>query len=110
MIASSPAYLVTGILGLAVVTVLTRASFFMLPPRVTMPRTVERALRYAPACALAAIIAPAVLAADGKVELSADNHQLLAVLVGTLVFLRIRNIVVLMSVVMAVYTALRLFA
>ena len=105
-----PVYMAIGIVGLALVTVLTRASFFMLPARFGMPAIVERALRYAPACALVAIIVPSVLTRDHEVFLSVRNYQLWAVVVGTLVFIRYRNMVALMGVVMGVFTALRLLA
>ena len=74
------------------------------------PAIVERALRYAPACALVAIIVPSVLTRDHEVFLSVRNYQLWAVVVGTLVFIRYRNMLALMGVVMGVFTALRLLA
>ncbi|MFM8311296.1 MAG: AzlD domain-containing protein [Ilumatobacteraceae bacterium] len=110
MIAAGALYLTTGIVGLAVVTVLTRASFFMLPARVQLPPVVERALRYAPACALVAIIVPSVLAPSGDVSIAVDNYRMWAVAAGTVVFLRFRNMLTLMVVVMGVFTALRLLA
>ncbi|MEY4605461.1 MAG: hypothetical protein RLY45_221 [Actinomycetota bacterium] len=110
MIAAGALYLTAGIVGLAVVTVLTRASFFMLPARVQLPSVVERALRYAPACALVAIIVPSVLAPSGEVSIGIDNYRMWAVAAGTLVFLRFRNMLTLMIVVMGVFTALRLLA
>lgn len=110
MIAAGALYLTTGIVGLAVVTVLTRASFFMLPARVQLPPVVERALRYAPACALVAIIVPSVLAPSGDVSIAVDNYRMWAVAAGTAVFLRFRNMLTLMVVVMGVFTALRLLA
>ncbi|MFM7044663.1 MAG: AzlD domain-containing protein [Ilumatobacteraceae bacterium] len=110
MIAAGALYLTTGIVGLAVVTVLPRASFFMLPARVQLPPVVERALRYAPACALVAIIVPSVLAPSGDVSIAVDNYRMWAVAAGTVVFLRFRNMLTLMVVVMGVFTALRLLA
>lgn len=102
------AYLVTAVAGLTVVTVLTRGSFFMLPASVSLPERVERALRYAPACALAAIVTPTVLTRDHHLYLAWDNYQLWAVLAATGVFLLRRNMLVMMVVGMAVFTALRL--
>ena len=107
---AGPVYMTIGIVGLALVTVLTRASFFMLPARFEMPDLVERALRYAPACALVAIIVPSVLTRDHEVFISLRNYQMWAVVAGTLVFLRFRNMLTLMVVVMGVFTALRLLA
>ncbi len=49
--------------GLA--TTLPRASFIILGSRVRLPSVVQRALRYAPAAALAAIVVPDVLVVSG---------------------------------------------
>lgn len=103
-------YMLIAIAGLTVVTVLTRASFFMLPASVQMPARVERALKYAPPCALAAIIAPGVLAHDGHVTIGWGNHQMWALLAATAVFAVKRNMVLMMVVGMSVLTALRLWA
>lgn len=112
MLAAAPttAYLVGAVVGLTVVTVLTRASFFLLPARWSLPPRVEHALRYAPACALVAIVVPSVLTRDHEVFISWHNHQMWAVLAGTGVFALRRNMVLMMVVTMAVYTALRLSA
>ena len=103
-------YLLAAIAGLTVVTVATRASFFMLPARIELPATVERALRYAPACALAAIIAPGVLARDHEVVIGWGNHQMWAVIAAAAVFARTRNMTAMMVVGMGLFTVLRLFA
>ena len=101
-------YVLVAIAGLTVVTVLTRASFFLLPASVEMPARVERALKYAPACALAAIVAPGVLTADGDVTIGWGNHQMWAVLAAVAVGVKVRNMVVMIAVGMAVFTLLRL--
>lgn len=51
------------LIGLA--TTLPRASFIVLGRRARLPAVVQRALRYAPAAALAAIVAPDVLVVAG---------------------------------------------
>lgn len=111
MIASDPGwpYLAAGILGLTVVTFLTRASFFLLPQRITLPQQVERALRYAPACALMAIIVPSVMSRDHEVFLAWDNFQMWAVLAGTALFYVRRNMLLMMTATIVVYTLLRLY-
>ena len=62
------------LIGLA--TTLPRASFIVLGNRVTLPAVVQRALRYAPAAALAAIVVPDVLLVSG--ELAPLNPKLAA--------------------------------
>jgi branched-subunit amino acid transport protein len=96
------------ILGLGIVTVATRASFFVLPARIELPATVERALRYAPACALVAIIAREVLAPRGTAKLTLDNDQLWGVVAAAVIFVRTRSMIVMMLVGMGVFTLLRL--
>jgi branched-subunit amino acid transport protein len=101
-------YMLGAIICLVVGTVITRASFFALPARIELPVWLERALRYAPACALAAIIAPGVLAHDRHVTISWGNQQLWALLAATVVFARTRNMMAMMVVGMGVFTVLRL--
>ena len=57
-------------------TTLPRASFVVLAQRLTLPAVLQRALRYAPAAALAAIVMPDVLLVAG--ELHPLNPKLLA--------------------------------
>ena len=54
------------LIGLA--TTLPRASFIMLGGRVSLPPFVQRALRYAPAAALAAIVVPDVVMVTGHFQ------------------------------------------
>lgn len=54
------------LIGLA--TTLPRASFILLGSRVALPPLVQRALRYAPAAALAAIVAPDVIMVASQVD------------------------------------------
>lgn len=80
-------WLVFVLIGLA--TTLPRASFIVLGGRVTLPSLVQRALRYAPAAALSAIVLPDVLLVSG--ELAPFNPKLAAAGVAVVVALRWRN-------------------
>jgi len=62
------------LIGLA--TTLPRASFIVLGSRVALPSLLQRALRYAPAAALAAIVVPDVLLVGG--QLAPINPKLAA--------------------------------
>lgn len=64
------------LLCIALATHPLRASFIVLGNRVALPPALQRALRYAPAAALAAIIAPDVLLVQG--ELTALNPKIAA--------------------------------
>lgn len=103
-------YLIAAFAGLTVATILTRASFFMLPARVALPAQVERALRYAPACALTAIVAQGVLTRQQEPFLSVDNNQLWAAMAAAVVFVKTRNMIAMISIGMVVFTVLRLWA
>jgi len=76
-------YATVGILGLAIVTVLTRG-FFLLPEReLTLPRWALQGLSYAPLAALVAVIAPEILLTDGVLLGTWRDARIYAVLVGT---------------------------
>ncbi|WP_454762943.1 AzlD domain-containing protein [Cupriavidus campinensis] len=96
------------LVGMAVVTVVTRALFLMAGERVTVPDRLQRALRYAPAAALAAIIVPEFLTWEGHFTLSPMNDKLMAGIAATLFYLLTRRMVGMIAAGMAVYTALRL--
>ena len=103
-------YLVAAIAGLTMATIITRGSFFMLPARYALPADIERALRYAPACALTAIVAQGVLTKNHQPYLTAHNYQLWALLAAAVIFTKTRNMVATITVGMAVFTVLRLWA
>lgn len=74
---------------LAITTLVTRGSFIVIGERGRLPAVVQRALRYAPAAALAALIVPDLLLVQG--ELQPVNAKLLAGLTVITVALRWRN-------------------
>lgn len=96
-------WLIFIVIGLA--TTLPRASFIVLSNRVSLPGTVQRALRYAPAAALAAIVAPDLLVVGG--QLAPFNAKLAAGLAAAATALRWRNPWLPFIVGMAVLHALR---
>ena len=79
-------YATIGIVGLAVVTVLTRG-FFLLPDReVELPAWAVQGLRYAPIAALVAVISPEIMLADGALIATWQDARIYAVLVATAYF------------------------
>jgi branched-subunit amino acid transport protein len=94
--------------GMAVVTIVTRALFLMAGEHVTVPDRIQRALRYAPAAALAAIILPDLMTWHGHFTLSVSNYKLVAGISAAVFYLLTRRMVGMILVGMAVYTALRL--
>ena len=99
---------VIGILGLAVVTIVTR-SFFLLPEReLPLPAWVMQGLRYAPLAALAAVIAPEVLLTDGALIATWRDARLFGVAAATAYFAWQRSILGTILAGTAVLLALRL--
>ncbi|WP_085315324.1 AzlD domain-containing protein [Derxia lacustris] len=94
------------IAGLTFATVATRAGLLVFN-RLSPGATVERALRYAPACALAAIVGPELVFAHGAVE--PGHFKLWAGAAATLGFVLTRNLFATLAIGMAVFTALRLW-
>ncbi len=66
---------------LGLTTVLMRSSFIVLGEKVILPLSLKRALRYAPAAALAAIISPDIFLVQGHLQL-VNPKILAAVCVG----------------------------
>ncbi|TDF66075.1 AzlD domain-containing protein [Cupriavidus sp. L7L] len=96
------------LVGMAVVTVLTRALFLMAGEHVSVPDRIQRALRYAPAAALAAIILPDLMTWQGHFTVALSNYKLVAGVVATAFYLLTRRMVGMIAVGMAIYTVLRL--
>lgn len=70
-------------------TLMTRGSFIMLGEKARLPKALHRALRYAPAAALSALVLPDILLDGG--QLQPFNPKLLAAIVVVAVALRWRN-------------------
>jgi len=64
--------------GMAFVTILNRAGFILLSGKFTLPPRVQRALKYAPAGALAAIAVPDIFMSQGHIDVSFENVRLIA--------------------------------
>jgi branched-subunit amino acid transport protein len=71
------------IVGLALITVLTRA-FFLLPERdLPLPDWLQQGLRYAPLAALVAVVAPEVVLTQGQLIGTWQDARLPAVAVAS---------------------------
>lgn len=94
------------IILLTVATILTRSSFFLLGHAVKLPPKVQHALRYAPAAALAAIVAPDLVLANDALQLTWENPKLMAGIGAAAFFLGTRHLLGTIVVGMALYTLL----
>ncbi len=70
------------IVGLALISLLTRG-FFVLPARdLPMPAWLQRGLRYAPVAALVAVVVPEVVMTDGRLLTTWQDARLFAAATG----------------------------
>jgi branched-subunit amino acid transport protein len=74
-------YVWLAIVGLGAMTLMTRAGLVVWPRAVRLPGRLQRALRFAPMAAIAAIVVPALFAPHGAVGLSLDPRLVAAVAV-----------------------------
>jgi branched-subunit amino acid transport protein len=96
------------ITGLTAVTLVTRNFFLVFGETVRLPTRVQHALRYAPACALTALVAPEVLTPNGTLALEIGNDRLLAAAIATAVMLATRSMLATMAAGLAAFVALQL--
>lgn len=96
------------ILGLAIITVVSRA-FFMIPEReLPLPDWLKRGLKYAPLAALTAVIAPEILMTQGELLDTFKDARLPAVLLASAYYFWKRGILGTIVVGMVVYLPLHI--
>ncbi len=93
---------------LVVATAATRSSFWLIGHHITIPRRVNEMLRFAPACALAAIIAPDLLLNNGQVQFELSNLKLVSGAAAIVFYLARRNMLQTIVFGMLFFTGLRL--
>ena len=94
-------------IGLGILTFLTRFSFIALLERWQAPAIVQCALRFVPIAVLTAIILPELVLPNGTLDLHPYNPRLLAGLVATLVAWKTKNVILTIVVGMAVFWVLQ---
>ncbi|HKO68665.1 MAG TPA: AzlD domain-containing protein [Burkholderiaceae bacterium] len=96
------------IIGLTIVTILMRSSFLMLGDYFPLPERVQHGLRYAPVCALVALITPELFLTPAGFDLSISNPKLAAGLAAAIIAVTTRSMIAAMALGMLVFTLLRL--
>jgi branched-subunit amino acid transport protein len=101
-------WITIGVLVLA--TALTRSAFWLVGHHITIPKRVHEVLRFAPACALAAIITPDLLLSNtGELQFALSNLKLVAG-VGAIIFYVLRpNMLQTIVFGMLLFTGLRVW-
>jgi branched-subunit amino acid transport protein len=74
------------IVGMALVTVLTRCFFFISQQPWHLPQWAQRGLQYAPIAALAAVVIPEVVMSQGQLIVTWQDARIYAALAGATYF------------------------
>ena len=96
------------ILGLAVVTVVTRSFFFISSQSWQLPNWAQRGLQYAPIAALSAVVIPEIITVQGELVSTWQDARLYAAAVGAAAYFWRRDVLVTIVLGMAVYLPLHL--
>ena len=105
---ATDAWTLLAIAGLAAVTVLSRCFFFILDRPWSLPEWAHRALQYAPVAALAGVVVPEVVIADGQLVSIWQDARVFAALTGVAVYFWRRSVLLTLVLGMAVYLPLHL--
>jgi branched-subunit amino acid transport protein len=97
------------IVAMTAITVATRTVMLVFGDRIPLPERVQHALRFAPACALTALIAPELLTEHGAWAISLANAKLVGGAIAIAAMLATRSMLATMGLGMAAYLALQHF-
>ncbi|TEB06099.1 Branched-chain amino acid transport protein (AzlD) [Pelotomaculum schinkii] len=94
------------IAGMAIATLFTRFACLALFRRNGVPVWLEKWLKHVPTAMLTSLIIPVLLLPGGKLDLSLNNHYLLAGCAAALAAYKTRNVLATMSLGLAVMLSL----
>lgn len=103
------AWAIWAVVGLAMVTFITRGLFLMPRNEVPIPGWLERALKVAPLAALTAVIVPEIVMTQGQLSTTWQDARFLAVLAATLYYRWRPGVLGPMLAGLALYLPLRIF-
>lgn len=83
---------VVAVVGLALITVLTRGLFLLPEREIPIPAWLQQGLRYAPLAALVAVVAPEIVMTHGQLITTLMDARLPAVAVSTAYYFWRRDI------------------
>lgn len=104
----SDSYALIVIVGLTVITVLTRGFFLISEQELVLPDWMKRGLRYAPLAALAAVVVPEIVMAHGELIQTWKDARLYAAAAASAFFFWRRGILGTIVTGMAVLIPLKL--
>ena len=97
------------IMGMALVTYFTRIGALALFRFTGVPTWLNRWLKYVPVAILTALIIPSLLLPKGYLDISLNNHYLIAGIAAACVAYRSRNIIATLGIGMSIMFVLKLF-
>ena len=96
------------IVGLAVVTVVSRSFFLISGKPWQLPHWAQRGLQYAPIAALSAVVVPEIVMSQGQLIGTWQDARLFAAAAGVAIYYAKRNVLLTILGGMAVYLPLQL--
>lgn len=96
------------ILGLTLITFITRGFFLLVGERMELSETLQNALRYAPAAALVAIIAPEMFFVQGSSDFEFNSPYLWGGICSMIAFWLTRSMLLTIILGILAFTAIRL--
>jgi len=96
------------IVGLALVTVLTRSFFFISSKSWHLPHWAQRGLQYAPIAALSAVVVPEIITVQGTLISTWQDARLFGAVMGAGVYFWRRDVLLTILTGMVVYLPLHL--
>jgi branched-subunit amino acid transport protein len=96
------------IVGLAIITVVTRCFFFLSNTEWHLPHWAQRGLQYAPIAALSAVVVPEIVMTQGELIATWQDARIFAAVVGVAVYFAKRNVLLTIVLGMAVYLPLHM--
>jgi len=96
------------IMGLSVVTVVSRSFFFLSNQDWQLPHWAQRGLQYAPIAALSAVVVPEIVMSQGVLITTWQDARLFAAAAGILIYFAKRDVLLTIIGGMAVYLPLHL--
>jgi branched-subunit amino acid transport protein len=96
------------IVGLAIVTVVSRSFFFISNKPWQLPHWAQRGLQYAPIAALSSVVVPEIVMSQGQLIGTGLDARLFAAAAGVAIYYVKRNVLLTILGGMAVYLPLHL--
>lgn len=97
------------IILLTVATIIDRSAFWLVGHHINLPKRVQEALRYAPSCALAAIVVPDFFINDNQLITTLHNPKLIAGIAAAIFYLWRKDMLQTIFFGMGIFTLVRLY-